>query len=169
MNVNYKYLYKLDNLIEQILYYISGCLLLVMATGIFYSVSMRYLLSEPPLWSDEAPRAFFLWLTYIGIIVATKRGQNIRVTHFIDKVPAFPRVIIETVMHVLVLIMLFSLVWYNMPVIKLQLGGKMLSTGWSFVWVYLPVSVGCTLMFFYQTRLMIKTISIYNDKQIEEG
>lgn len=132
-----------------------------MATAIFYSVSMRYIFSEPPLWSDEAPRAFFLWLTYIGIIVATKRGQNIRVTHFIDKVPAFPRVVIETIMHLLVLVMLVSLVWYNFPVLKLQLGGKMLSTGWGFVWLYLPVSVGCTLMIFYQMRLMIKTISIY--------
>jgi len=64
-------------------------------------------------------------------------------------------------MHVLVLIMLLSLVWYNFPVIQLQLGGKMLSTGWSFVWVYLPVSVGCTLMIFYQSRLMIKTIQIF--------
>ena len=161
MTNQFKKLHQLDKLIEQILYYTSGVLLLIMAIAIFYSVSTRYILNDPPLWSDEAPRAFFLWLTYIGIIVATKRGQNIRVTHFIDKVPPFPRVVIETIMHVLVLIMLLSLVWYNFPVIQLQLGGKMLSTGWSFVWVYLPVSVGCTLMIFYQSRLMIKTIQIF--------
>ena len=140
-----------------------------MASSIFYSVMMRYVFSKPPLWSDEAPRAFFLWVTYIGIIVATKQGKNIRVTHFIDKVPPLPRVILETLMHILVLIMLISLVWFNFPVIELQLGGKMLSTGWSFVWVYAPMSVGCALMVIYQTRLMIKTIITFQESEIKKG
>ncbi len=157
---------RIDHFIEMTLYYLAGALLLIMASAIFYSVTMRYVFSKPPLWSDEAPRAFFLWVTYIGIIVATKRGQNIRVTHFIDKVPALPRVILETSMHVLVLVMLLSLVWFNFPVIKLQFGGKMLSTGWSFVWVYAPMSIGCTLMIFYQTRLMLRTILTYQESKL---
>lgn len=135
----------------------SGLLLIVIAVAVFYAVTMRYAFNEPPLWADEAPRAFFLWMTYLGIIVATKRGQNIRVTHFIDKFAAYPRLILETFMHILVLIMLAALVWYNVPILELQSGGSMLSTGWSFVWLYAPVSVGCALMFIYQSRLMIRS------------
>ena len=160
---------KIDFYFEKVLYYLAGILLLIMASSIFYSVMMRYVFSKPPLWSDEAPRAFFLWVTYIGIIVATKQGKNIRVTHFIDKVPPLPRVILETLMHILVLIMLISLVWFNFPVIELQLGGKMLSTGWSFVWVYAAMSVGCALMVIYQTRLMIKTIITFQESEIKKG
>ncbi len=152
---------RLDDLLEKALYYASGILLIIIATAVFYAVTMRYVFNEPPLWADEAPRAFFLWMTYLGIAVATKRGQNIRVTHFIDKVAAKPRMILETFMHILVLIMLATLVWFNMPILKLQAGGSMLSTGWSFVWLYAPVSVGSLLMLFYQSRLMIRTVMDY--------
>ena len=127
----------------------------------FISVTLRYVFNEPPLWADEAPRAFFLWMTYLGIAVATKQGKNIRVTHFIDKISAKPRVFLETFMHCLVLIMLGALVWYNIPILDLQAGGSMLSTGWSFLWLYSPVTVGSLLMLFYQTRLMVNTILVY--------
>ena len=135
----------------------------------FISVTLRYIFNEPPLWADEAPRAFFLWMTYLGIAVATKQGKNIRVTHFIDKISAKPRVFLETFMHCLVLIMLGALVWYNIPILNLQSGGSMLSTGWSFLWLYSPVTVGSSLMLFYQTRLMVNTILVYKLLVAEES
>ena len=156
-----KTLQQIDDWLEKALFYLSGGLLMVIAVAVFYAVTMRYAFNEPPLWADEAPRAFFLWMTYLGIVVATKRGQNIRVTHFIDKVPPYPRLLIETFMHILVLIMLAALVWYNIPVLQLQAGGSMLSTGWSFIWLYAPVSVGCVLMFIYQSRLMVRSWVAY--------
>ncbi len=168
MSENATLLQKLDSFIETTLYYASGLLLLIIATAVFYAVLMRYAFNEPPLWADEAPRAFFLWMTYLGIAVATKRGQNIRVTHFIDQVPPKPRLILELFMHTLVLIMLASLVWYNMPVIQLQAGGKMLSTGWSFVWLFAPLTVGSVLMLFYQARLMLRSVSDYQ-RSLAEG
>ena len=64
-------------------------------------------------------------------------------------------------MHILVLIMLAALVWYNIPILKLQSGGSMLWTGWSFAWLYAPVSVGCALMLIYQARLMIRSWTDY--------
>jgi TRAP-type C4-dicarboxylate transport system permease small subunit len=136
---------------------------------VFISVTLRYVFNEPPLWADEAPRAFFLWMTYLGIAVATKQGKNIRVTHFIDKISAKPRVFLETFMHCLVLIMLGALVWYNIPILNLQSGGSMLSTGWSFLWLYSPVTVGSSLMLFYQTRLMVNTILVYKLSVAEES
>lgn len=152
---------RLDHWLEQALFYIAALMLLTIACAVFYAVTLRYVFNEPPLWADEAPRVFFLWMTYIGIAVATKRGQNIRVTHFIEKFPPGVRLVIETIMHVLVLIMLVALIWYNIPILELQSGGRMLSTQWSFLWPYSALSVGCILMLFYQTRLMIRSIRTY--------
>lgn len=167
MNESASLLQKIDRVIEMTLYYASGLLLITIATAVFYAVLMRYVFNEPPLWADEAPRAFFLWMTYLGIAVATRRGQNIRVTHFIDKFAPTPRLILELIMHALVLIMLVALVWYNMPVIQLQTGGKMLSTGWSFVWLFAPLTVGCVLMLFYQARLVLRSITDYQNAMAE--
>ena len=160
-----EWLRRLDKWIEVALYYLAGLLLVVIAGIVFYSVVMRYVFNEPPLWADEAPRALSLWMVFIGVAVATKRGRNIRVTHFIDMVPPRPRVYFETFMHILVLIMLAGLVWYNIPILKLQSGGTMLTTGWSYWWVYAPVSVGSILMLLYQSRLMINTIVTYRENQ----
>ena len=154
---------RLDKWFEIALYYLAGMLLVVIAGMVFYSVVMRYAFNEPPLWADEAPRALSLWMVFIGVAVATKRGRNIRVTHFIDKIPARPRVYFEIFMHILVLIMLGGLIWYNIPILRLQSGGAMLTTGWSYWWVYAPVSVGSILMLLYQSRLMIRTIITYRD------
>ena len=64
--------------------------------------------------------------------------------------------------------MLGTLIWYSIPILKLQAGGSMLSTGWSFLWLFTPVTVGSILMLFYQTRLMISTIQTYK-LSIEKG
>ena len=156
-----KRLQALDALVETILHYLSGILLIIIASAVFYAVAMRYVFNEPPLWADEAPRAFFLWMVYIGVAVATKRGQNIRVTHFIDKFTPLPRLVLETFMHILVLVMLVTLVWFNFPIIRLQSGGSMLSTGWSFIWLYAPLTVGSALMILYQARLMLRSFVDY--------
>jgi TRAP-type C4-dicarboxylate transport system permease small subunit len=158
---------RLDVWLEKTLFYAAAFMLIIIAVSVFYAVTLRYVFNEPPLWADEAPRVFFLWMTYIGIAVATKRGQNIRVTHFIDKIAPKPRAIIETFMHVLVLIMLAALIWYNFPVLKLQSGGVMLSTQWSYLWPFAALTVGSVLMFFYQARLMIGTIRNYRQVTAE--
>lgn len=152
---------RADELLEKALYYTSALLMVMVACTVFYAVVLRYVFNEPPLWAEDAPRVFFLWMTYIGIAVATKRGQNIRVTHFIDMVPPGPRLVLETFMHILVLIMIATLFWYSFPVLKLQLGGNMLSTGWSYAWPYSALPVGCVLMTFYQSRLMLRAIGDY--------
>jgi TRAP-type C4-dicarboxylate transport system permease small subunit len=152
---------RLDHLLERALFYLAALLLLTIACAVFYAVTLRYVFNEPPLWADEAPRVFFLWMTYIGIAVATRRGQNIRVTHFIDKIPPRPRFALEIFMHVLVLIMIVTLFWYNIPILELQSGGRMLSTEWSFLWPYSALSAGCVLMCFYQLRLMLGSVRAF--------
>jgi TRAP-type C4-dicarboxylate transport system permease small subunit len=152
---------RLDLWLDRILYNLSGLLLIVIACTVFYAVFLRYALNEPPLWAEDAPRVFFLWMTYLGVAVATRRGQNIRVTHFIDKFAPLPRLVLETFMHLLVLLMLVVILYWSFPVLKLQLGGSMLSTGWSYAWSYVPLPIGCVLMLLYQSRLMIRSISTY--------
>lgn len=152
---------RLDRLLDRLLFSLAGLLLIIIACSVFYAVLLRYVFNEPPLWAEDAPRVFFLWMTYLGVAVATNRGQNLRVTHFIDKFSPRPRMITETVMHVLVLIMLGVIFYWAFPLLELQLRGHMLSTGWSYGWSFVPVPIGCALMFFYQTRVMIRSILRY--------
>jgi TRAP-type C4-dicarboxylate transport system permease small subunit len=152
---------RLDVLLDRALYLASGLLVILIACTVFYAVLLRYVFNAPPLWAEDAPRVFFLWATYLGIVVATRRGQNIRVTHFIDKLRPWPRLVLETVMHILVLIMIAVILYWSFPVLRLQMGGTMLSTGWSYAWAYGALPVGCALMLLYQARAMLRSIADY--------
>jgi TRAP-type C4-dicarboxylate transport system permease small subunit len=152
---------RIDVLLDRTLYYLSSLLLIAIATSVMYTVLARYLFNAAPLWAEDVPRVFFLWMTYLGIAVATRRGQNIRVTFFVEKMPLRARFYLDVFMHVCVLAMLISLLWYVWPWIEINLGGTMLSTGWSEAVKWFPLPVGCALMLIYQLRVLVKSYLEY--------
>jgi len=152
---------RADVLLDRALYYTSSLLLITIATAVMYTVIARYIFNSAPLWAEDVPRVFFLWMTYLGIAVATRRGQNIRVTFFIEKMPPKPRLYLDMFMHVCVLAMLITILWNVWPLIRLNLAGTMLSTGWSNAVSWFPLPVGAALMLMYQVRQMIKSYEDY--------
>jgi TRAP-type transport system small permease protein len=152
---------RADVLLDRALYYASALLLITIATAVMYTVISRYIFHAAPLWAEDAPRVFFLWMTYLGIAVATRRGQNIRVTFFVEKMSPKPRLYLDMFMHLCVLAMLITLLWNVWPLIRLNLAGTMLSTGWSNAVSWFPLPVGAALMLMYQVRQMIKSYTDY--------
>lgn len=149
--------------VETLLYLLGGVLMLLISAVVFYSVVMRYFFNRPPIWAESIPVTAFVWMTFIAAGVATKRGLNLKVTYFVDKFPLRVRLLIEIVMHVLVLALLAVLFVYNIPIIELQWPGRMLSTGWSSAVNFIPLSIGCLLMFWYQVGLLRRTLRQYSD------
>lgn len=155
---------RADKLLEHALYYVAAGLLIALATSVFYSVVMRYVFNAAPLWAEEVPRLLFIWLSYMGIAVATKRGQNIRVTFFIEQLPARAQLVLEIFMHVVVVIMLIVLFWNVWPIIDLNLKGTMYSTGWNNAWFFFPLPISCALMFMYEMRWIIRAVREYRER-----
>jgi TRAP-type C4-dicarboxylate transport system permease small subunit len=147
--------------IEALIYWASALLMLALTTVILYAVVARYFFNAAPAWSDEVPRVIFLWGTYIGIALAARRGQSLRVTFVLERLPPLGRLWLEMFMHVSIFVMLAFLLWFNVPVI--QLGGqtKMLATQWSDAVRFWPLSVGCVLIGLYQVRLVLKSFQDY--------
>lgn len=152
---------RVDHFVEMLLYYLAALLLIGVAVAVFYNVVLRYAFNSPALWSEDVPRVFQIWMTYLAVAVATKRGQNIRVTVIIDKFRPRPRLILEVFMHILVLIMVATMIWFNFPVLELTMRGRMLSTGWPNAVSFIPVSVGGVFIFLYQSSLILRSIRAY--------
>ena len=152
---------KADRALELAIYYASAALMLALTGVILYTVVARYFFNAAPAWSDEVPRVIFLWVTYLAIAVAVKRGQTLRVTFILERIPPLPRMLLEMFMHLSIFVMLAFLVWHNMPVIELGRQTKMLATQWSDATRFWPLSVGCVLIGFYQIRLVLRTVSDY--------
>ena len=156
---------RTDRALELLLYYASALLMLALTGVILYAVVARYLFNSAPAWSDEVPRVIFLWLTYLAIAVAVKRGQSLRVTFILDRIPPLPRMLIEMFMHLSIFVMLAFLVRHNMPVIELGRQTRMLATQWSDAVRFWPLSVGCVLIGLYQLRLVLRTWQDYEEKR----
>lgn len=148
---------RLDRALELALYWLSGALMLALTGVVLWAVAARYFFNAPPSWSEEVPRVIFLWMTYIAIAVAVRRGQSLRITLVLDKLRPLARLWLEMFMHVSIFVMLAFLFWHNLPVIELNAGSRMLATQWSDAVRYWPLSVGCVLIGLYQVRLVIRS------------
>lgn len=148
---------KLDRALEAAIYYASALLMLALTAVILYAVVARYFFNAAPSWSEEIPRVAFLWVTYLAIAVAVKRGQSLRVTFLLELFPPLARLWLEMFMHFSIFVMLAFLFWHNIPVIELNRGTRMLASQWSDAVRYWPLSLGCVLIGLYQLRLVIRT------------
>jgi TRAP-type C4-dicarboxylate transport system permease small subunit len=152
---------RLDRALELLVYYLSAALMLALTGVILYAVVARYFFNASPAWSDEVPRVLFLWGTYIGIALAAKRGQSLKVTFVLERLPPLGRLWLEMFMHASIFVMLAFLLWHNIPVIELGRQTKMLATQWSDSVRFWPLSVGCVLIGLYQVRLVLKSLREY--------
>lgn len=156
---------KATRALETLIYWASALLMLALTGVILYAVVARYFFNAAPAWSDEVPRVIFLWGTYIGIALAARRGQSLRVTVVLDRLPPLGRLWLEMSMHVSIFVMLAFLLWFNVPVIELGRQTKMLATQWSDAVRFWPLSVGCVLIGLYQVRLVLISIQAYRGRE----
>jgi TRAP-type transport system small permease protein len=155
----------LDRVLEAVLYYTSAALMLALTAVILYAVVARYFFNAAPIWSEEVPRVAFLWVTYLAIAVAVKRGQGLRITFLLARLPPLPRVLVEMFMHLAIFVMLAFLVWHNRPVIELNAQTRMLATQWPDATRFWPLTVGCVLIGLYQLRLVLRSWQDYRTQR----
>lgn len=55
---------------------------------LFGGVIARYVFSHPVGWIDEAVSISFIWVAMLGAVLAMHRNEHLRLTMFVDKIPA---------------------------------------------------------------------------------
>ena len=66
----------------------SAILMAVIVVLLLGSVVSRYVFSAPVVWIDEVVSLSFLWLTMIGTAIAMHRNEHLRLTLFVEMLPA---------------------------------------------------------------------------------
>lgn len=79
---------------------------LVLLIGVF----SRYVLQSPVIWSDELASTLFIWLTMLGAVLALDRGEHMRLTAIVNRVPEQWRVWLETVAALIVCIFVLMII-----------------------------------------------------------
>lgn len=120
---------------------LETCLLLA---GVFY----RYVLHSPLAWSDELASTLFIWLAMLGSVLALDRGEHMRMSVFVNKLPGQCRRLSEAISTTVVFVFLalvigpsirysYEQMWITTPALGIPDGARAAA---------LPVGVGLMLL-----------------------
>lgn len=90
---------------------IAATLLTIIIGLLLMGVVSRYVFSFPVVWVDEAASMCFLWLAMLGAVIAIDRAEHLRLTLFLQMMPARTRSLFDALGPLLVAVFLLGMLW----------------------------------------------------------
>lgn len=78
---------KVKDVLDVVLRTICVVLFALLVLLVSWQVFTRLVLGNPSVWSEEAARYTFIWLSLIGISIATGEKADVAIDFFVQKVP----------------------------------------------------------------------------------
>lgn len=137
---------KIGDRCAQIVEPIGGAIAVLIAIILFLQVVTRYVIHYSIPWSEEICGFLFVWLIFLGSIVAYKDGQLLRLTYFRDKLPASLQLIVETIMNITVLIGLVAVIMKGTEAALMASSRKTSYLLFSWMYIYMALPVGFSFL-----------------------
>ena len=77
----------LEARLEGALEFLAALLVALEMVLLLASVFARYVLNQPITWADELASILFLWLATLGAVIALRRGEHLRLTFLMARLP----------------------------------------------------------------------------------
>ena len=78
---------KVKGVLDAVLKTLCVVLFALLVLLVSWQVFTRLVLGDPSIWSEEAARYTFIWLSLIGISIATGEKADVAIDFFVQKVP----------------------------------------------------------------------------------
>lgn len=83
--------------------------LAVMILLMFMNVVLRYMFSKGFAWSEEVSRMCFIFLTYLGAIVAARENRHLLIDSLLNRLPKAGKIIVYTMIQVCIIWLMITL------------------------------------------------------------
>ncbi|MFA5026558.1 MAG: TRAP transporter small permease [Candidatus Methylomirabilota bacterium] len=93
-------------------------------------VAARYLLHASIPWTEELARILFSWSMLLGIAVAIRRREHVRVLAILERFPAPLRTALELGFALVILLLLLSLARGTWQMARVTWGSHMIALDW---------------------------------------
>ncbi len=100
---------SVDRICEAILAFLMAAIVALISA----SVGFRYVLLAPIAWGEELARLCLVWVSFLGVYVAYRRGQHIAVEAIADRLPFAWRITLRLAIALLTLALMGCLVWFG--------------------------------------------------------
>ncbi len=91
------WLERLNDIVGMLVEFPAALLVAAEVVVLLLGVIWRYVLHTPLVWSDELASILFLWLAMLGSIVALRRGEHMRMTAIVGKLPRHLRAFLDLI------------------------------------------------------------------------
>ena len=116
-------------------------LMLILLAVISYQVFARYVLNNPPSWSEELAKYLIVWVTMLGSAVLVNKEGHISVDFLVDRLPQKIKQLLSFIRDALTIFLCASLAYYGYQLAIL--GGRATSTGLEIKMFYPYLSIPC--------------------------
>jgi TRAP-type C4-dicarboxylate transport system permease small subunit len=114
---------------------LAACLV-VMVLMVLGNVVLRYTLNSGILVSEEMSRFLFVWLTFVGAVIAAREGSHLGVDTLVSRLPRGGKVFCLVVSEILILGCCAVLFWGTWQQMEINATNVAPVTGLPMSWVY---------------------------------
>lgn len=111
-------------------------LLLAMVVMVFGNVVLRYVFNSGITVSEELSRFCFVWLTFIGGVVAMREGTHLGMDNVVSRLPRRGKLVCLAASQVLIVVCCAVLLWGSIRQHEINATMAAPVTGLSMIWIF---------------------------------
>src|SRR6516165_10317020 len=124
---------------------VGAALVLAEICILFAGVVSRYVFDSPLMWTDELANFLFLWLAMLGMVVALRRGEHMRLTTFVNSLGPLWSRYLGTVGALVLIVFVIELLLPAAQYLEVQKSTELITLSISDGYRVVAILVGATL------------------------
>lgn len=121
----------LTHAVEKALTYVLGLCVLLMVLLVFGNVVLRYGFNSGITVSEEVARMSFVWMIFLGTVIAFRTKQHLGVNMLLDRIPVMAQKIIHILRQLIIMWVLWLLMQGGWDQMIIGFNTALPVTGWS--------------------------------------
>jgi len=143
---------------EKALDAIAVVLFAAMFGVIIMQIVLRYVFNHPLVWTDELAQYLFVWISFLGWTMATRKRIHIGIGVVIDRLPAGLRRVLHALWCVAAVAFALILLVAGVMITRRNADVQMVSLDFAFWPVYIVVPLAAALLVLYALRDLVAIV-----------
>ncbi|MCG8482114.1 MAG: TRAP transporter small permease [Clostridia bacterium] len=155
---------KKNNLFDKLCSMFIFLSMSIMVILVFGNALLRYLFNSGFPQSEELARYFFIWVSFLGAIIALKNNQHVGATFFIDKISGRKKIFVQIIGELLILIALIVVTWGGIQFFEITAVSESPATGMPFGVISILIVITPIAMGIYTIVNLIRVIRLIKEE-----
>jgi TRAP-type C4-dicarboxylate transport system permease small subunit len=138
--------------------YLCALLMLAMVALLFTQVVGRYMLSDPPEWTEELARMVFVHVTFIAAALAVTRKAHLKIDSITASFPKRVQAAVNSVGILAAIVFLGFVVYYSSTLLTKLAHQELSTVPISKAYMFASVPLGCALILIYECGRLFKEL-----------